>query len=86
MTKPKQHKVVIVRWLDTATAHGWEAIEEAKAHQPMPAISVGILLQDDSTGVVIAQSLVQDGDVNEISAIPRGMIQALSCVGTASFE
>ena len=65
-------KLVKVLWRDAETSHGWEEVSEFEAGPPL-AITVGILITDKPTFIVVANT--KSGDmVNGTMKIPRKMI------------
>ncbi|MCK9600873.1 MAG: hypothetical protein M0R06_17665 [Sphaerochaeta sp.] len=69
-------EAVTVTWEDAHEApKGWMSPEEAAAAKTVACVSVGMLVADDGKGpVVIAQDLCGDGDLNGVTAIPRGCV------------
>lgn len=75
--RPTQHyDLVEVVWDDAAgLKHGWTARHEKP--DPYIALSVGFLIADTETHIIIAQDTDGDGSHNGRTQIPRGMVKRL---------
>lgn len=61
MAKPKQRRIVEVEWEDTASDHGWSKDGvRGLAILDYSVISVGIVVQDDERGLLLAFGLNPD--------------------------
>lgn len=78
-----EHSRVLVFWHDAHAINegGWcdmQDIDDA----PCVVQSVGWLLADAKDGhVVIAQSMIDDGGIDSVLAIPVGMVQKIIVLG-----
>lgn len=75
--RPFQHyDLVEVVWDDAAgLKHGWTAKHEKP--EPYIALSVGFLIVDTESHIIIAQDTDGDGSHNGRTQIPRGMVKRL---------
>lgn len=70
-------KLVLVKWVDAVTDnHGWRPVEDIKKTTPSKCQSVGFVLKQTTTCIVLASSLGEadcDGDIT----IPMGMVKEI---------
>lgn len=80
-------KIAIVDWVDSAGKSGWD---DPEAHQKLPPYrcrSVGFLVRNDDTSVIVAQSLTcptagyEDRMADSI-VIPKAAVQKVEIIGT----
>jgi hypothetical protein len=73
--RPKQQfDLVEVIWDDAAgLRHGWAS--NAEALEPVVALSVGFLIQEDTKHIRIAMDTDAEGNHNGRSQIPRDMVK-----------
>lgn len=65
---------VVVRWLDAKVpAPGWEDIATMGPLEPLHCTTIGFLLSEDDTAIVLAQT-VGEMEVQGRIVIPRGCI------------
>ena len=68
-------QLVRVTWLDAySLSSGWKSVEEARKLKPVEVKSVGYVLNDAGTHLVIASSLTDDGDCDGDLVIPAAWI------------
>lgn len=75
LRRPEQHYPLFEIWWDDAAGlrHGWmDRTEEPKAQM---VVSVGFLIVDSPTHIIIAQDTDTDGGHNGRTQIPRGMVK-----------
>lgn len=87
MDWPPTYPIVRVDWLDAHTFTGWNtqavlAEKVAEAHLEQN-VTVGYLYQHDAEAVMVAQTSTDDGQLAEVTRIPRGMIRAMHYFTTA---
>lgn len=79
--KKAKYKLVIVRWLDAVSENTWTDVKDLDA--PHEILSAGWLIVDNTKQVSVAASVSavdQDGDINNIITIPRGMVVDITVV------
>ena len=67
---PSKVKLVLVRWEDAA-----HQADESQAIGTMIAWSCGFFIYQDEKELAICRDVFQDGDKQEILAIPAGMVR-----------
>lgn len=71
-------EMVEVEWIDSLGQHGWHPHDaDDDLLDELACRSVGYLVQDDTRGIVIIQSVQKDSRDNSI-AIPRVAIQKVT--------
>jgi len=70
--------LVIVTWVDIVSRADWvgeraEVLKDPGA-APIPCVSVGWLIRDDKTMVLLADSYSKDKTFGGTTAIPRGVV------------
>jgi len=68
----------LITWLDTKGYEGsWLSIEEAREYAPVLMETVGWIIRNEETYVVVVSSKDDEGLVGSLSAIPKGVIQSM---------
>ena len=81
MKRPKQiYPLVEVLWDDATEIKGWKEEHEEEELKPCMILSVGFLVKQTKSHVVIAQDLSDDHMRNGRSQIPRGMVKRLKVI------
>lgn len=71
--------VAQVEWIDAYADKEWHSLKKAAAKvTPKVSVSVGFLLQEDATGVVLAQTANSLRMVGDCIAIPAGMVRKVT--------
>ncbi len=78
--------VVEIRWLDSSEFAGWESVEEARAHHPFIAVTVGILLRITTEFYMVVQTMGEAGVVMGNLVIPTGCIVKVTTLGSVEVE
>lgn len=75
MTSVKR-KIVIVDWVDSCSfsRQAWRDVEESRRLTPSAVQSVGFLVHQDKSHLVITGSLDKSENANGCHTIPRGCI------------
>lgn len=75
----KKVHAVLVRWVDSTTAGGWNAaVTVASTAKPTSIVSVGYLLEKTNKRVVLGQSLCEGTqEVCNLLTIPRFAVTAI---------
>jgi len=63
--------IVLIEWLDAYASAGWE--DDSKA-EPAPCKTIGFLIDETDTYVLLAATLGHSTETNARFAIPKGMI------------
>lgn len=67
---------VLVTWRDTTTRHsGWESVERAQTLIPSEVKTVGFVIRDTKTELLLVQSVADDDETMGVIAIPRGWVK-----------
>lgn len=69
----KKRRLVLVRWIDTASETGWARPGERGAYSHMRGLrceSVGYVVRRTAKVIAIAQSIEEQGKVNDVITIP----------------
>lgn len=69
--------LVMVKWVDSAFAHGWTLKETARKHTVSAIVSVGILLHEDREKITIMQSVSDKDDAGDGITIPKCSIKKI---------
>mgnify|MGYP001565119054 FL=1 len=71
-----KRKAVLVEWTDSCsfTHHRWRDVDEAAQLTPSTIQSVGFVLVDVKTHLVLTGSLDESGNTSGTHTIPRGAI------------
>lgn len=68
-------KLVLVHWLDTCAAHGWEDREDRlRDYAPSANVSVGFLIRDTKEHITLAGDISGTGQVGCTTCIPRAVV------------
>lgn len=70
-------KLVFIEWEDAIHGHGW--LEEGEIPEPCIAETIGFVLEETESHVVVAQTVAGEGFA-QVLRIPRGMIRSLKKV------
>ena len=70
-----KYPIVCIEWIDAATDHGWEEISDSD-FSPTIAVSVGFMIKEDDTTIVLASSYTGTASNNRLQ-IPKGMIKTM---------
>lgn len=61
-----------VQWIDTMGVGGWKEIDDAKKREPLIINTLGFVIEDTRTKLIIGQSLdKEDRQVDHIMVIPK---------------
>ena len=71
------YPIVKVRWLDACGDSSWLDKDELVEKEPAPAITVGFLIIETDTKVILASGKTGDGSLGSWDCIPKGMIQEM---------
>ncbi len=78
MARRKKYPLVMVKWIDSATTHGWQHPEELEQIGPAEITSFGLLVRETKYFIVISTSETNAyGTVAHPMAIPRVAIRKL---------
>ena len=77
LKRPEQHyDCVEVLWDDAAgLRHGW--MDKVEKPKPELALSVGFLIVDEPSHIILASDTDDDGGHNGRTQIPRGMVKKI---------
>ena len=67
-------EIRVVYWVDSTGPNGWRPIEELAAMTPDPVVSVGYVLADDDTRVVLCGSITERRDALSLQSGEGGMV------------
>lgn len=71
--KPVAHQIIMVEWLDAEGESGWTDIKDCSEHKGVAVVSVGFLICENSTWVIIA-STIRGEQCSSIDFIPVGCV------------
>lgn len=73
----KKYRMVVVEWMDAAIyGHGWEDTDAIAERKPQKCVSIGFLVRQSKTEVVITQTLSDDGQALNQIVIPTSFLCA----------
>lgn len=81
-----KYELVIVEWDDISTQHGWNTPVEMHSFKPMHCISVGFLLADEPHQLLLCSGYADDGDMADVTSIPKGTILKVTYIGERKNE
>lgn len=58
MKQPNPHPLLLLKWKDHKSSHGWEGVDDF--HGPAAIYSVGWLYKEDDEGITIASAWSDD--------------------------
>lgn len=71
------HEIRLVEWIDSSGMSGWNHRDEVDRHGIGACVSVGFVVREDETQVMLAASVDRVHDnVGDVTAIPRFAITA----------
>ncbi|MGE3341545.1 MAG: hypothetical protein AB7J46_06650 [Candidatus Altimarinota bacterium] len=73
--------LVEIQWEDASCCLGWHSRREALEHGPMPAKSVGYLVQKNTEFISVAQTQSADGGRGNTLAIPAAWVKKIRRLG-----
>ncbi len=83
-SKRSGHKLVLVKWVDSAYANGWVDFDGWGA-KVSECVSAGWLIEDSEESVIISAHIVDPGGPNESihapMAIPKSSVIAMRTMG-----
>lgn len=68
-----KHDIYAVKW-DDAHYNAGEFEAHEVIHRPWQYTSVGILVQNDETGITLAMDIGEDGRFRGVTFVPRAMV------------
>lgn len=68
--------LVIIDWLDANTASGWTDLKDIKS-AATKVRTVGWLLKQDETNLVVFSSYTEDDAAGEVTTIPAPWVQSI---------
>lgn len=74
-------QLVMVRWRDAETTQGWTDLDEARKHKPPLCITIGWLVKQSKTEIVVAHTK-SGREVNGQIVIPRAWVEGEIVKGT----
>jgi|TARA_R110002096_G_scaffold25312_11_gene79217 hypothetical protein len=73
----------LIRWLDIQSFEGsWMPLEEAKEFKPVLMYTLGWVIKDEETYIVVVSSKDEEGIVGSVSAIPKCIIQSMVVISS----
>jgi len=84
----KQPEIVLARWIDPFTSHGWHSAESLAqeitdlAHRE--CVSIGFLVHRTKDAIGLAESLSPTGQIGCVTWIPRAAIRSMETLRKAS--
>ncbi len=69
--------LVVVEWMDSATADGWQHEADAEKHQPSVCKTVGWLLTKNRQYITVAASQSDSGNWSQAMSIPRACVTSI---------
>ena len=84
----KQPKIVLARWTDPFTTHGWHTQESLDteiadvAHRE--CVSIGFLVHRDKNSIGLAESLSPTGQIGCVTWIPRKALLSIETLRKSS--
>lgn len=86
----KRPKIVLARWIDPFSSHGWhtpKSLEQEIAEQAhREAITVGFLVHRTKDAIGLAESLSPTGQIGCVTWIPRRALVGMETIRKASKE
>jgi len=73
--------LVALIWMDAhSPAYETEVTSEEVEHKPMPIVTFGILLKDDTSGVSVASEQTGPDTYRGHTFVPRGMVTSVTVI------
>lgn len=60
-----------IRWVDSVGENGWAEISDRQDLEPEPIDSIGFVIRETKTRIVIVQSLAADEMCDHVLSIPK---------------
>lgn len=74
--KREPARLYLVEWADAFGDPSWTTVDKARTLEPYQVITVGWLLKEDETKIVLSSDLAADGiGVAGVSVIPRDWVR-----------
>tara|TARA_R110000744_G_scaffold91642_1_gene177755 strand:+ start:690 stop:926 length:237 start_codon:yes stop_codon:yes gene_type:complete len=69
------NRKVIVEWIDAWTSGGWSDTYDAR---PAKVFTMGLVLEENEKGIMVAQSYTADGGFGNLTFIPNEDINTVT--------
>lgn len=82
-------KPVYIEWLDIVTLHGWEEFDSIKEEVPALCKTLGFMLHEDQTKIVIVMNYSMHENKEEVNCatiIPKAVIKRMEHVKLSFLE
>jgi hypothetical protein len=81
------YKAVLVTWVDSTGAAGWESAGDHREMRAARCVSQGLLLRNDEREVVLTQNVdLSNGNLSHSMAIPRAAVQKVRVLATIEIK
>jgi len=79
----KTHKIVKIKWIDSAGYRGWRDMDKVKECEPSTCYSCGILVKTKKGSIGVTHSIAPlENDASDFQVIPKRAIKEIEVLST----